>query len=1210
MEKRIKFIALISIVIMLSLAFYESEGFSTIVLYAHPLSHATGIVVYTDAGSYVTISGNGRYYSGRATGGCYFTFVPSGFYYVTVVSGGGYSYTRGVYVRSYANLGLSSDDDTGTSDNDNITQKGSGLTISGFGENGSAIRLYDNGNEISGATATVTEVEFSIDISLSEGTHTITATQTSSGETSEHLSPLEITVDKTPPSVEILNPLNYSFNPLFISGSASDALSGLGNIKLQMSFSDSSGTYYLSDEGEFISGDAHWIKLPVQESWSFDASSVNWIEEDIYKAQVRVADKAGNTSLSSVLHIIGGVTGDSSAITCNLSEEKIILGESFKVEGQITSDSPLSQAGAWVNITLISPDGEKHYRPERADMAGNFTYETACEDIFRAGTWVLQTGWNGDYGLRPAFSNIRKIEVSKAESEVRLNASSQNIKMEEIISLSGRFFPNPNCGADISDIELSLLISGPSGEDNVPVSLNELGFFVHAYQPEALGEHTIQVKFEGNDAYLPSESEPIKITVAETAGYAIIVQGRTRSGEGVDDHNKTTQFLYNTLKERDFQENDIRYFNYDTSQEGVYAVPTKDGVSATVTSWAKEKMNERPANLYIVAVGHGVEDRFFIHDSEPITSADLDNWLDTLQNSLTGQARNQEIVVILGFCHAGSFIPELSGDNRIIISSAAPDEFSFRGNKDEDGIREGEYFVAEFFKAVSFGKSVRECFEYAAELTESYTSDLKLPPSFPYFDHSRQHPLLDDNGNRDGTNDLSVAGADGLLSGNIFIGVSAQTANYPGDVSVVHVADTVFLDESDTATKDLWAFVDNTDRLDAIWIEVKSPDCKTEAKGADADFDGQLALELPKYFGTYNPENGRFEWHGNDGKGIGGFEEPGTYQIFYFAKDIYTGNISSLMETRVCKAKPKNNPPYPFGIIFPKDGEEVPVTSILDWEGTADPDGDRLDYTVLMVKDDPSSIDAGWAIRKQGLTHSICAISPDDGIQADADYYWKVRAVDEYGAVRETELSMFHTPAVNAGEGWIRGYITDASTREYVDAFEVVVGDKLAEGSEGYYLQDKSPGKCSIKVKADGYLDSESAEVEIPEGDYVTRNFNLKRNAVGSPVFSPRSGIYTKGQYVEISSPVHSAVIRYTTDGTEPDETSQEYTQPVVVSADITIKAKTYTDEGTSLESQARYKISSRGNINGDDNIDLRDALLVLRVLIGTEQSSTVKVIC
>jgi len=64
---------------------------------------------------------------------------------------------------------------------------------------------------------------------------------------------------------------------------------------------------------------------------------------------------------------------------------------------------------------------------------------------------------------------------------------------------------------------------------------------------------------------------------------------------------------------------------------------------------------------------------------------------------------------------------------------------------------------------------------------------------------------------------------------------------------------------------------------------------------------------------------------------------------------------------------------------------------------------------------------------------------------------------------------------------------------------------------------------------------------------------------VATPLLIPPGGTYTQNQSVDISCATSGATIYYTTDGTEPDETSTEYTAPVTVSGTFTtLKAIAY----------------------------------------------------
>jgi|GEM_PF-4565640 len=65
-------------------------------------------------------------------------------------------------------------------------------------------------------------------------------------------------------------------------------------------------------------------------------------------------------------------------------------------------------------------------------------------------------------------------------------------------------------------------------------------------------------------------------------------------------------------------------------------------------------------------------------------------------------------------------------------------------------------------------------------------------------------------------------------------------------------------------------------------------------------------------------------------------------------------------------------------------------------------------------------------------------------------------------------------------------------------------------------------------------------------------------SVVESPSFSPSAGTYTSAQTVTISSRTPAATIYYTTDDSEPKETSTKYTGPVSLAVTAKIKAKAY----------------------------------------------------
>ncbi|MFO7933326.1 MAG: DNRLRE domain-containing protein [Bacteroidales bacterium] len=63
------------------------------------------------------------------------------------------------------------------------------------------------------------------------------------------------------------------------------------------------------------------------------------------------------------------------------------------------------------------------------------------------------------------------------------------------------------------------------------------------------------------------------------------------------------------------------------------------------------------------------------------------------------------------------------------------------------------------------------------------------------------------------------------------------------------------------------------------------------------------------------------------------------------------------------------------------------------------------------------------------------------------------------------------------------------------------------------------------------------------------------------PVFSPEPGDFIAGVSVEISTLTSGATLYYTTDGTDPDDTSAEYTEAIVLTDTTTLKAVAYAPD-------------------------------------------------
>ena len=134
------------------------------------------------------------------------------------------------------------------------------------------------------------------------------------------------------------------------------------------------------------------------------------------------------------------------------------------------------------------------------------------------------------------------------------------------------------------------------------------------------GRWELSAEYTGNSNLLPSRLEsPTTIEVVERPGYAVIVTGEISGREGHLQHTKTTNYVYDKLKELSFREEDIYYFNsvgsLATNATHKGSDFSKNQLKAILTGELKEKLSVSPAPVFLVLVNHGSSDIFHMGPS-------------------------------------------------------------------------------------------------------------------------------------------------------------------------------------------------------------------------------------------------------------------------------------------------------------------------------------------------------------------------------------------------------------------------------------------------------------------------------------------------------------------------------------------------------------------------------------------------------------------
>jgi len=838
------------------------------------------------------------------------------------------------------------------------------------------------------------------------------------------------------------------------------------------------GTNYIDDNSMLIQTPV-WITADGTENWHLNTSLVHWTEGTFYTIVAKAFDESDNNSHTS--RTFGYRVKQNNIITCHIDVETFFIGEHIKVTGEIFPKPDLVAPA--VGLKLISPDQQEYHISVLANAMGFFEFDLPCGLIHATGLWSLQTRWDGSETFKRSDSQVQTIHAKRSGTRLFFDISPHAIKQNDSIHITGKFLPDYHCGNSLENTSIVVSFAFENNYISKTVLTDSSGLFeIPSFNGlNRLGDWSVQASLSENQSYSSCVSEPVHAKVIESAGYAIVIQGSLEGAEGQAAYNKTTQKVVEQFKANKLLENDILLLQPDET-----GMANKSKIMESFTIWAVNKMNDNPANLYIVMVDHGIEDIFYVYPDN-ITANELSSWLDQLQNNLTGQAVDQEILLLLGFCHSGSFIDNISAPKRVIITSAASDELSFKGPSDM-GVREGEYFVSEFLKQSLKGKSINWCFKEAVRQIEIFTKSNIAVLSAPFYDYALQHPLLDDNGDGIGSNDLTDSHGDGQLSDHLFIGSPPKSE----EINALKTTETLFLNESQSSA-DFTISISHNDLMDRLWIEIKSPQEASSTQNT-------AQIEIPFLSFDYDTVNG----HQYGFSHIDIFQSPGTYQVLYFVKYKTSGIISLLQTKMVYKAIADNNPPDPFVLKSPEN-ESVVAPSILvgkndyyllmSWETAHDPDDTPITYSVILS--DSMTFQYSASVYTENISEPMALVGiPQKWVDQDSDIFWKVSAIDTYGAFRDSNICLFHTKNGNPATGWVKGKVIDVHSKELVSTSQIFINQRPFMLSRGYYMGKSSPGMLNIKAVTSGYETFLDSSTVLKNGQLLEKNIYLTPNNV------------------------------------------------------------------------------------------------------------------
>ncbi|MFC1735573.1 PKD domain-containing protein, partial [Candidatus Hydrogenedentota bacterium] len=245
------------------------------------------------------------------------------------------------------------------------------------------------------------------------------------------------------------------------------------------------------------------------------------------------------------------------------SGDGMALGSLVSVSGTVTPSEVASVRP--VEVRYTGPDEETLVYQMETDNDGKYEHDF---NSTLAGAWSIATYIPEHGDGTAATSAPAGFSVSRGQTQLSMNLSSQTIDVGSTVDISGRLYTNPAIPmASILEghlITLTLVEPG-YGVSTITATTDAAGdyeFLAVAFA--GAGQPTASVGFDGDVNLGPASSSPATIEVRTTAGYAILIAGGLYAeGSEIDSISKTTDDVHQRFVDRGFAESNILYYNND-----------------------------------------------------------------------------------------------------------------------------------------------------------------------------------------------------------------------------------------------------------------------------------------------------------------------------------------------------------------------------------------------------------------------------------------------------------------------------------------------------------------------------------------------------------------------------------------------------------------------------------------------------------------------
>ncbi|MEM9181718.1 MAG: C13 family peptidase [Pseudomonadota bacterium] len=513
---------------------------------------------------------------------------------------------------------------------------------------------------------------------------------------------------------------------------------------------------------------------------------------------------------------------------------------------------------------------------------------------------------------------------------------------------------------------------------------------------------------------------------AQTARAIVVAAGGPYPGNALWDATQgNASFAVRALANQGFTKDTIQYLSadleLDLDQNGEADDVDGDATVANLQNAILGGFADGTDELVLYLVDHGGENTFRMSGTETLDSATLAGWLDSWQTRNPGA----RVTMIYDACQSGSFLDELAGPSRVVITSAQAEENAYF-------VSSGTLsFSNHFWSQVFNGRSLEQAYSFARNSQSM---------SFPL-----QNPLLDANGNGIGNENEDLN-----LLNTRFIGTGSENAGDVPTIGQVTAPQTIPSGNSATIRAD--DVVDqvgdpaNPETVPAsrVWVVVRPP-------GFNPGSPDNPISALPTFDLAPIGDN-NFE------ATFDGFSDPGTYDLTVYALDS-DGNTAQPKTTMVTVDNPLSR--KAVVIVGGETGEEGHAISIAN-----------ADRAFLAL------VEQGYGEAQCGIANPVCDNTCDNicflktestvtqGFDSNTTAANIREAIEGWGTDEAQDLTIYLAAAEEAGGAYRLGQtetLTAAALKGHLDVAQQTLGGTVTvviEGSNsgGFISQLTPPG--------------------------------------------------------------------------------------------------------------------------------------------------------